>query len=91
MDGMEDNKCGNYLPELNKELAVVHFVIVIQCVVKICYCYPLCGIRVSVVLFYVHYVVVKSDVTRNDGVRYVVVDHSVTRNDEEISIHAVEM
>ena len=88
MDGMEDNKCGNYLPELNKELAVVHFVIVIQCVVKICYCYPLCGIRYIV---YVHYVLVKYDVTRNDGVRYVVVDHSVTRNDEEISIHAVEM
>ena len=63
VDGMEDNKCVNYLPELNKELAVVHFVIVIQCVMKICYCYPLWGIRCIV---YVRYGVVEHSVTRHD-------------------------
>ena len=62
VDDTKDDKCFHHLPELNKELALVHFVIVIHCVVKICYWYPLCGIHC---ILYVHYIVVKY-VTGND-------------------------
>ncbi len=81
MDYTKDDKCVNHLLELNEESAVVHFVIVIHCVVKICDCYPLCGI---LCILYVHYVALKY-VTGNDGIHYVVVKY-VTGNDEEMSI-----